>query len=169
MRFGGGVILPSLDINLPYFIDSSLTAMPFFFFGYLYRGNLYRKDKKTLFWVIISFIFLVCFSSKNSMRSNFYDNLFMYHITSLCGIYVLINVCRYIGDIPIISNVYGRYSLIVLCTHPLLINPIRRFAILYLNGNTLFVFFSVTLLELLVVPFILYLFPYFCAQKKIFN
>ena len=163
----GGVLMPIWNINLPYFFDSSLTALPFFMMGYLLRFYSYYIDKYKIYITLLSLLWLAFFSTKNSMRSNSFEAPLLYHITSLFGITTIVILCRYINNIPVISNIYGRYSLIVLCTHPLLINPIRRFSIVYLNGNEIFTFLLVTILEIIIAPVVAKLFPYFTAQKKI--
>lgn len=87
----------------------------------------------------------------------------------MCGIIAILSFCKKIGYISLLSSVYGKYSFIVLCTHPLLINPIRRFSVIYLDGNEFFTFAVVALAELAVVPLFVKFFPYFCAQKSIFE
>lgn len=159
-------MLPVLNINLPYFLDSSLTALPFFMMGFMLRNNLNLIDKHKIPIAIMSVVWLALFSTKNSMRSNTFDDSLLYHITSMFGIIIMVIFSRKIDNIPVITNIYGRYSLIVLCTHPLLINPIRRFSIVYLNGNEIFTFVLVTILEIFIAPSVAKIFPYFTAQKK---
>lgn len=159
--------------ELPYFIDSSLTAMPFFYMGMMLKKSNILGDwvyDKYLYQIFIICMLIVAFLAEdNSMRSNRYDNPYLYHITAMCGVIGILAICKKIGRIPLVAALYGRYSIIVLGTHPLLINPIRRFSILFVGGSSLFTFTMVALAEMAVVPLFVKLFPYFCAQKSIFD
>lgn len=160
-------------IKIPYFIDTSITAIPFFYMGILLkRFNMLGKwkyDKYLYFIIIIGIIMLILFSEDNSMRANRYKNPYLYHVTAMSGVLAILALCKKIGDVPLLSSLYGKYSLIVLGTHPLLINPIRRFSIMYFGGNYLLTFIGVVSMELLVIPLFIKCFPYFCAQKSIFD
>lgn len=160
-------------VHLPYFIDTSLTALPFFYFGVKIKewgilGN-WKFDNKLWMIIIMCSIFVVLFAQHNSMRSNEYNNSILYHITALSGVSMVLALCKKIGKVSILSTIYGRYSLIVLGTHALLINPIRRFSANYLDGNDIFTFAMVSLIELIVIPVFVKFFPYCCAQKNIFT
>lgn len=166
-------LLTLSGIKIPYFIDTSITAIPFFYMGTLLkRFNILetcKYDKYLYLIIIIGIIMLVLFSEDNSMRSNRYKNPYLYHITAISGVLAILALCKKIGDVPLLSSLYGKYSLIVLGTHPLLINPIRRFSIMYFDGSSLLTFIGVISMEFLVIPLFVKYFPYCCAQKSIFD
>ena len=166
-----GLLGVSGIIHLPYFIDTSLSAVPFFYAGLAIKrvGILgeWKYDNKLLLIAVLCGTLLILFAQHNSMRSNEYSHPLWYHIIALLGVFMILALCKKIGKIPVLSTIYGRYSLIVLGTHALLINPVRRFSLVYLDGNHLFTFTVVSLLELLVVPVFIKFFPYCCAQKNI--
>lgn len=163
---GGGV-------KFPYFFDTSLTAMPFFYIGrQLKQWNVltsWKYDKYLLLIAFVCLLIVALLAEDNSMRTNRYDSPYLYYITAMCGVIGTLSLCKKIGCVPLLSSLYGRYSLIVLGTHSLLINPIRRFSLMYLDGSGLFTFTIVALAELAVIPLFVKLFPYFCAQKSIFG
>lgn len=160
-------------LKMPYFIDTSITAIPFFYMGILLKQlNILEKwkfDKYLYYIAILGLIIVTIFSEDTSMRSNRYENPYIYHLTALSGVFATLAICKKIGNIPILSPLYGKYSLIVLGTHSLLINPIRRFTIMYLDGYGIFTFIGVIIAELAVIPMFVKLFPYFCAQKSVFD
>ena len=166
-----GLLGVSGIIHLPYFIDTALSALPFFCVGIAIKKfgvfSEIRFDNKLLLFSLFCGILLVLFAQQSSMPSNEYAHPLWYHVIALSGVFMIMALCQRIGRIPVLSTIYGRYSLIVLGTHALLINPIRRFSIMYLGGNELFTFVAVSLLELLVIPIFIKLFPYCCAQKNI--
>lgn len=167
-----GILGVSGIIHLPYLIDTALSAVPFFYVGMVIKkyGILgeWKYDNKLLLISFVCAVFLILFAQQNSMPSNEYTHPYWYHAIALSGVFMILALCKKIGKIPILSTIYGRYSLIVLGTHALLINPVRRFSIIFLDGNEWFTFIVVSLLELLVIPVFIKLFPYCCAQKNIF-
>ena len=166
-----GLLGVSGIIHLPYFIDTALSAIPFFYAGIVIKKsgvlNEWKHDNKLLLISLLCGILLVVFAQRCSMPSNEYTHPLWYHAIALSGVFMTLAISKRIGKIPVLSTIYGRYSLIVLGTHALLINPVRRFSLVYLDGNHLFTFTVVSLLELLVVPVFIKLFPYCCAQKNI--
>lgn len=166
-------LISVFGVKFPYFFDTSLTAMPLFYIGrQLKQWNVLTSWKYDKYLLLIAFaclLIVALLAEDNSMRTNRYDSPYLYHITAICGVIGILALCKKIGCIPLLSSLYGRYSLIVLGTHSLLINPIRRFSLIYFNGNGLFTFTIVTLAELAVIPLFVKMFPYFCAQKSIFG
>lgn len=164
------------SINIPYFLDSALTAMPFFYFGnQLQKWKIFDKANNSLkYWTIvcIGIIVLCLFSEHISMRSNSYNSPYLFHITSVCGVMMMMSLCRLKGSFSILSSKYGKYSIIVFGTHGLLINPVRRLFIhIFGEGDLqgISTFMAVILIELLVIPMFMKFFPYCCAQKSIFD
>ncbi len=166
--------------------DSALTAMPFFFVGYVLRcytkilyGNITRTD---LYACGVSFILLLCVFFYDKLNgtgvivygSNTFDiNILSIYIGGLAGTYCVLMISKYLKYVPILSYI-GRYSIVVLLTHLLYLFIIRN--ILYQLSipqediilNVL-VFVVVLMLEIPTIKFCIRYLPYFFAQKDIWR
>lgn len=171
---------------LPMWMDSALTAMPFFLFGYMLRSYsdfLYGLfSKQDVLFAIVSLVVLVSvfvydeWQGKNTIiyGENTYDiSIFSLYIGGAFGTYFVLMIAKYLRHLPIISYI-GRYSVVVLLTHLLYLFAIRN--ILYQLGvpqnGTLLNFFVFVLIMLFSVPTIClcikYL-PYWFAQKDLWK
>ena len=118
-----GFLLMREQINIPYYLDTSMRALPFFAVGYFIRKytnllNPGRKDR-ILAFVLPALAFVVY---KYAPRVP--DNPFSYYGVALAGITFIIGLAKLIGYVPIISYI-GRYSLVVLGTNMFLTAPCR--------------------------------------------
>lgn len=181
-----GYVIGYCGYFLPMWMDTALTAMPFFLFGYLLRcyssvlyGSFSRKD---MFFALISLVVLlsVFFYDKCLDRSAiaFGDNYFDIPFLSLClggisGTYFVLMLAKYFKRLPIISYI-GRYSIVVLLTHLLFLFIIRN--VLYQIGVpqngivlNLFVFVMIMLISVPTIGFCIKYLPYWFAQKEIWK
>ena len=122
-----GMVLSVNHINLPAFIDTALTSTPFFCVGYILRKHtkiLYPNstDKYLLVFVIACFVISYLIGGGNcSYKGNHFgiSPLFVY-ISGLSGTLGIIFLAKYLEDIPFFSY-WGRYSIMILLTHGLLL------------------------------------------------
>lgn len=174
-----GLCCASISIDLPYFIDSALTATPFFFAGWYMRNYTriltfnYNKMNR---WFTLAFVIFVgliihfinrgtCSFISNSYGGNVGQlQLYPYGIL---GTLVVLLVAKMIGSLPLLSY-SGRYSIIVLCTHAYVI----QFSGIFWKSITenrvmlfLLTFFTTVLLCVSVIPFFRKFLPYVTAQK----
>lgn len=174
----GGLSLAYFSIKLPLSIDSALTCLPFFVFGYYINNEtpIMRHsflDKKP-------YIYILCFALFNLLISRhveFYKNFFY------GSSYLTAHICGFVGTImviltakkikfPSIITYYGRYSIIILCTHMILIEPIEVFFTIFISNHLLIIlcsFLTICLFELIIIPFFITYLPYICAQKELIN
>lgn len=166
---------------LPAYIDSGLTAMPFFFLGYCLRNtdilipNKYDRYKYYTIPALFT-IAIICFLigdapnitiSCNDVRG--YVPLFLLGSPAL--VVALLLLCKVIGTIPYITYI-GRYSLIILCTHMPIIETVTHS--LYLCGvdvhsflvNIIIFIITLSVSTLLIKPLITW-FPKFTAQEDL--
>lgn len=131
-----GIGLSVFQINIPYFIDSALSATPFFCFGWWLRKKTnYLQNKsfsrligiKRIAYIIVSALLLIGIAffiykynhGKLSIRSNSYGDvlgILEFYPYGILGTMLVLQISKTLGTIPIISYL-GRYSIIVLCTH----------------------------------------------------
>lgn len=119
--FGIGLYL--FGINLPIYLDSSMTALPFFMFGYV--SNKYtdillpQKWDKWLPVIIIIFFLIVYliapFYSLKFNSLNVHAILTMYP-AGLLGTLGVIFIAKWLHYIPLIVY-WGRYSIMILVSH----------------------------------------------------
>lgn len=121
---GMGYLLGYYHINLWMFIDSSMTCIPYFYFGYMIKNQdsfmpCYSR-KKLLFysislgavlWALTGYYGEVGYKF-NTMRCNF---LIMY-VSGVVGSIMIIAISKFLGKISYITFI-GRNTLIILVTH----------------------------------------------------
>ncbi|WP_256003318.1 acyltransferase family protein [Pedobacter deserti] len=176
---GLGYLLGEMHVNLPYFIDSSISMM--FFFGaghYLKNFKWFLNSTKYDLWLGI--ILLVPYTiiivtnriSAEVMLNSYQGEHILLLVSALTGVFGVFFVGKVIISIPSI-NFLGRNSLIVLCTHQLLI-IITSFVtgrVVLINGPWVdFIKLGIVLIS--EVPIIFFLnkyLPYFVGKRDLFH
>lgn len=169
-----GYLLSINDIRLIFYLDSSLTALPFFFVGYLLRKApiLYKNEKDNLYFLIGIILLLCCIFIDSYLHGyvKFAENKYaenMPVITVILSITTVISsllILKKIKWLPVISYL-GRYSIIVLGTHALYIFALRRF----IPVTHPFFLPIIFLLCALSIPICKEFLPYLTAQKDWFK
>ena len=175
-----GLFLAYNRIQLPYFIDSSCTALPFFFFGYYLRNHtsvLTSEDTKksvclSIVFIVITALLLHYF---NHDRLSVIDNaagdligcaqVYPYGIMGTMSILLL---SKMFGKVPALSYI-GRYSIIVLCTHIYVLDLVSRFIKMGEGTNLrLLVVYVLTIIGcFILIPIFKKYLAYFTAQKDL--
>lgn len=172
----GGYLLGRNEIQIPFYLDSSMTCMPFVAVGNVLRKktDILHSGKKKL-TVGIALICLtvtaIAYGGDVTFYRNSYDaTIFNLYIAGCCGSIAMILLSKLIGRCPVVNYV-GRYSIIVLGTHSYFIGLYTPVLTRLMHGNVLL---SKTLLLVLVVLsciFCIYamrkLVPWFVAQKDL--
>lgn len=166
------------NINLTLYVDSALTVVPFFCFGYLLRKHsnvLYpnKYDKFNVIFIVISLILIGLLSGSLSYKSNEYHiSIFNLYFTGMIGSVSILFVAKYIKRMPIVSYI-GRYSIITLCTHQQIIIFMRVFFKTVNIGigsipQLVITFAVIVVLEKYVlIPFMIKFMPHVTAQKDV--
>ena len=172
-----GITMGLLRINLPIYIDSSLSALPFFVFGYFinrYTSIVHpnRFDKLNLPIAIVFFIIIYFFAGHYSLKFNYYDSVSTALFVYPCGILGTMGVfliSKAIKKIPVVSW-WGRYSIMILVTHKMLFQLFAPIITMFglsvrweLILNMVFTFSSYFLL----IPFMKKYMPHVTAQKDV--
>ncbi len=165
-------------VMLPLMLDTSLVALPYFVLGWYMKRV--KPLPSTLHWNIFR-VLLLCVAAVPIYRLTEFMNLhfqvlpayWKVYILPFCAITTLYLACMTLPRIPVLCH-YGRYSLIILGTHPLLFLPIRSFCVLRLGmepGVTLalVVFFLTMSLEWPLIWLLKTYAPRFTAQQPFFK
>lgn len=175
-----GLFLSYKNIQLPYYVDSSFTALPFFYFGFFLRNHtsfLYRKNSTSSVWLSIVFIIatylVIHFFSfgRLSIIDNTvggprgYAQVYPYGIMGTMAVLLL---SRLIGRVPVLSYI-GRYSIIVLCTHVYVLHLMNNCTggIENKSVRLLLVFISSVVVCGILIPLFKKYLGYFTAQKDL--
>lgn len=139
----GGVILSSViglllgfhSVNIPLYIDTAFTAVPFLYFGWLMKKgdvilrikNIQTNRKYIIVFCIgaIGTIVDFCIGEGISMVNNSYSNPLVLYGGAISGSLAVMSFCFLIGKFPLVSFI-GRNSMIVLCTHLWVVNAVVR-------------------------------------------
>jgi len=171
-----GYLLARYEIMLPLMLDTSLVVLPYLVLGWVV--NRYRVLLSSRFKQLDLLVFIVVWLLVYWL-SDFY-NLHFLKLPSYWKLYLLpfvavlslFRACRHLPYIPVLCY-YGRFTLIILCTHPLILQPIR--SLLMAHGMTPGIGLSLLILALTMLlewPLIWLLKTYaprFTAQKPFFK
>lgn len=176
-----GLLLSYKKIDLPYYLDSSFTVIPFFYFGFFLRNHTSILTKKnTRFTIILSLVYIVItlliiryFHYGNlSIISNTYGGkkaLLQVYPYGMMGTCAVLFLSKIVGRVPVLSYL-GKYSIIVLCTHAYVM---RLVAICFKGGvenenlSLLLVFLATVLVCFFLVPIFKKYLGVFVAQKDL--
>lgn len=181
-----GYLLNVYELYLPMWLDSSLTATPFFIIGYAikqYSDILYEQfSNKHYFLLIGAFIALLIIYKINEYETpstilfidnNFNVNIISLYIGGMVGTYCVLLIAKYFKYLPVISYL-GRYSIVVLLTHQFYIFIVRN--ILYqlnIPQNSfiinLGIFIFIIIISLPTIKFCIKYLPYCFAQKDLWK
>ena len=173
-----GFILGIYKFQLPWYLTSSLIGLPYFVLGHYIKLNGWLDCAHIGWWGFLQFFvifFLMVFIARDYTNLDTIGSFLLYrYLVPFVSILSLLWLCKSIPHrVPVVTFL-GRYSLIVLGTHMLLISylyliPMKIFGEdnQWLWKSCLFII--VITLELIIVPFLRDKFPQFTAQKEFFN
>lgn len=171
-----GIILGLKFIMLPCMLDVALTALPFFYFGYILKKTplLYKNkyDKFNLIFAVLLFVvayFMTIWSgfSYIGFHSNhIVGNVPAIFISSITSVMSILYLCKIIGRLPFLSY-FGRYSIIPLCVHHLIYRPVKFVMMHFGMDNVLVLSVITVLLSWACIPLCIKYIPYFTAQKDL--
>lgn len=117
-----GYLLGIHQINLPFFLDSAMTALPFFVLGYLIRKYTNflqpnRMDRWNPLIVVVGFLYCFLLGKYENFRLQEYEtNIFVLYSTGILGTLAVLQLSKMIGRLPFVSYC-GRYSIMILLIH----------------------------------------------------
>ena len=169
-----GLIISPYEIKYRCFLDTSIVALPFFYFGFvLYRKTSFLRYEFKLWQDIVFISFSVCFilafSSQQDFGLNEYSNYYSVYPCGIIGTLMVLVIARRLKHLPLVSYL-GRYSIIVLCTHMVVMKVFRHLMRFYVQDEsyTMWLNFVLTILCMLfIIPLCRKYLPYFTAQKDL--
>lgn len=173
-----GYYLYYLGIDLPGYLDSAMTALPFFMFGYFFRARtniLYpnKYDKYNLLFAFLCLLFILFLGKSVIFESNNFGDvsLLRMYSTGLIGTLFILFFSKYIKQLPIISYC-GRYSIIILVFHYPILKVVKPYIIqLQLNawGSIILLWSIIIGINIGLIWLCKMYLPHVCAQKDIIN
>ena len=154
-----GFYLGKLQIELPLYIDVSMTALPFYVAGFwIRRYNFFlypshRFDKLIPFFVVLALVVMYFTATTLGMRTNNYTG----------------NICKKVKKIKVVSYL-GRYSIITLSIHGPILHFLGPLVSRYIHNSwaqasaLLLITLSICLL---LTPVFLKVIPQMVAQKDL--
>lgn len=164
--------------NNPMFLDTALMAMPYFVLGSEVKSaGFIAKNKKWDKWgllVIVPLLVLLYFvSSKINLLIQSEPKFYRLYVVPFVAILGLFWFSKNMPKLPVITFI-GRYSIVVLGTHILMIKFMMRLAEMVssvmFNGaevNNWVVYAMVVGSEMVLIPIMIHLFPKFTAQEEL--
>lgn len=175
-----GVRCNRMGIDIPLFIDSSLTATPFLIFGNIMmsKTSILKKDfdKRICLLISVLLIIVALFIAHGDIDyrlNNFKTSVFHIYFPAIMGVTGILMLAKVIGSIPIITKI-GRYSIVYLGTHYLFFKDIRLFLESHVcQQQVLLIDFLTFLCAVIVSTILCWVFlktvPYFIAQKDLIH
>lgn len=129
-----GILLGKFDIFLPCFLDVAMTALPYFYIGYILKKTplLFpnKYDRYNILIILagyfVTFVITMCFD-KTYMSFHYnkmYGNVLLNYIGSFTCVVAVLMLCKMIKKLPIVSFC-GRYSIVLLCLHHMIYRPVK--------------------------------------------
>ena len=172
-----GVFLRKMGLDLPMQIDSALSAIPFFFIGWCFSkyGLLKKLDVSNWYlvlWAIMFFVLAYLFSIDVNYQKNMFEGNFLnVYLSGIFGCFFVICFSKLIRKIAFVKFI-GKYSLIVLCTHQLVLQGVLPIVKRLEKGNWVTIFLTLMIVlscYVFIVPIMKKNLPVFIGQKSLFK
>ena len=172
-----GYWLSAHHIYLPLMLDSAMVALPYFILGWGYKrlGALEpsRWDRCGILVLLVVAVPIYVLSEFMNLHFMILPAYWKLYLLPFIAITALFWACKNLPHIPVFCH-YGRYSLIILGTHPLFFLPLRSVFILRCGmesgpGLTLLVFILTMILEWPTIWILKTYAPRFTAQQPFFK
>lgn len=170
-----GLWMGSQRIGLPLYLDTGLSSLPFFAFGWwLYRQTgfmtLPPRPARDLALAAACAVAVFLLSRPVSWVTNDFTqgNLWTTHLCGCAGTVMILSIARAAGRIRLISY-WGRYSIIILCTHCPVMLTLIHFLESHIDGmvSVPVYFLATMLISIPVIMFMKKYMPHVTAQKDV--
>lgn len=164
-------------VELPLMLDTSFVAMPYFVLGWGLNKLGALKPSRWDRWGVIALLLaafpIYWLSEFTNLHFQVLPSYWKLYLLPFVAILVLFWACKRLPYIPVMCH-FGRYSLIILGTHPLFYLPIRFLCVTRCGMEqslslTLTVFVLTMLLEWPMIWLLKTYFPRFTAQQPFFK
>ncbi len=166
-----GLYIGDKHIMLPCMVDASLSALPFFYLGYMLKQTPILFPGRFDRWclpvaaALLAGAWYVSEMSNHAYVSFHYNravgSVWACYVVAIAGVMGILLLCKSIGRMPWVSYI-GRYSIIALCTHHIIYRPLA------LVIEQPWVVAGITLAMVTVaIPLCIKYIPKFTAQKDL--
>ncbi|MBQ0160392.1 MAG: acyltransferase [Bacteroidales bacterium] len=177
---GVGCYLISTGLELPLFMHKTLYYMPHFCLGYFVfrHTNLLHANISDKYAIVYAIIGFVCFwavarfglsLNDPNMRISSLRQLIIAYPGACLGIFGILMISKAVKKVPVLS-MYGRYSIMILVTHVLLICIfIMLTDQFHIPEKISFIMCTIVLMTygLVLIPFMRRFMPHVTAQKDV--
>jgi len=173
-----GYLMGKYGVDLYLYFDTAASVMPFYGMGYILSNYTSVIKRHISTWILIPLMLVggliaYFFTPPICCIANRYDGSFLLvYLSGFTGIVAASCLAKLLNNIPSFMLFFGRHSLIILCTHML----IMHFSMLFINklpldgwGLCILAVVFVMLAECLVIPVMVRFFPHVTAQKSVFK
>ena len=157
------------------YLCTTLTALPFFAFGWWLKRHTHFLSspvslKTDILILIVCVLVLALFAVKVVYAFNVIpgDRAAFVYLSGIAGTMMVLIVAKMIKRLPLFSF-WGRYSIMILCTHQVIIFGLKYILMRFFSGNALFIMvFCLTLLIChMLIPLMKHYLPHVTAQKDL--
>lgn len=168
-----GWLIARSGYMLPMQLDTAMVALPYFVLGHIFKDcNVLAPHKRdpwgyAVLPVVLALLFFI--APEISIHDRIVPNYLMLYAVPFIAISSLFWFCKNLPRIPVITYI-GRYSLIVLGTHSIILGPIRSVVFKIIGesyGSYWAVLGVVIVAELIIIPIMIKLFTKFTAQEEL--
>ena len=170
-----GLELGVAQVKNPMYLCTMLTALPFFVFGWWLRRHTsflsqpfnYRRDVPLgiVYLVIVATCaYRVVYAFNTVPR----EGVPFIYLCGIAGTMLVLTISKFIKRIPFVSF-WGRYSIIILCTHQVVVIAMESLLHSFLSGLPLFIAVLASTLFIchLLIIFMKKYMPHVTAQKDV--
>lgn len=171
-----GYYLGHINYNLYMFVDSAMSAFPFFFIGFITREHTTilqpnKLDKYNLPIALALFLFTFIFARHVDYSTNTFGNVSFLTVyrCGLTGVFSIIFFSKAIKKLPYISYI-GRYSIMLLCTHFIIVTYLNAFLRKFISSDWTIMSINLVVtisLYSIIIPFMKKYMPHVTAQKDV--
>lgn len=171
-----GYEMGTYKIGLPFWLDTSLTSIPFYYIGYFLNQetNLLSSNKIDKYvpvvLVALGLVVYLLADFSNNRTNVYHGNLISYYSSALSGTFFVLLIAKLIKKLPVVSFI-GKYSAIVLGTQFTLILLLKKY-LSFINNDWILtgvVFVIIAIISIPVCKFFLRYFPKFVCQEDLIN
>ena len=175
-----GFYLGKYQIDIPFWLDTALTALPFYACGYFLRRktNFLATTKGRKYYIPLSLLlFLVTYFAPYSQlifNDTSKANPVLFYFCGISGTLAVLFFSKALNRLPVVSY-WGRYSICILVTHLIVNNQllvplgdyITKTLDVPIQVSRVFCFLLLMFSYLYTIPFMLKYLPHICAQKPV--
>ena len=168
-----GSLLCNFKIDLPLYIDSAMMFLPFFAIGHLLNQNtklLSGQPELKRDGILISVCFLSGYAFCNILSLNVYIQPLRFYLWGLLGTFMILLFARLAKMVQPFSY-WGRYSIIILCTHFAILIHVKRILLRFALDGILGMWLNLAItmvLSTICIPLFCKYLPVIVAQKDLF-